>query len=286
MQLDINNLPTDTGLLHRLVRDIVGKIEHRDGEIERLKSIIKQLQRAQFGRRSERLDPDQLALGLEDLDADLAREEESAPQIKAQPDKQSSHRKPLPDHLLREDVRFDINDITCACCGGALHVIGESVSEMLDWIPAQLRVIRTTRPKYACRTCETVVQAPAPERVIAGGLATPALLAQVLVSKYCDHTPLYRQSQIFARHGVDLPRSTLAGWVGGACWWLEALHERLCKNVFASDHLFADDTPVPVLDPGRGRTKTGRLWVYARATRLGRTGAAGGGLSVRARPQS
>jgi transposase len=141
------------------------------------------------------------------------------------------------------------------------------VSEMLDWVPAELRVIRTTRPKYACRTCETVTQAPAAERPIAGGLATPALLAQVLVSKYCDHTPLYRQSQIFARHGVDLPRSTLAGWVGGACWWLEALHERLARNLFASDHLFADDTPVPVLDPGRGRTKTGRLWVYAREQR-------------------
>jgi transposase len=138
---------------------------------------------------------------------------------------------------------------------------------MLDWVPAQLRVIRTTRPTSACRSCETVVQAPAPERPIAGGLATSALLAQVLVSKYCDHTPLYRQSQIFARHGVDLPRSTLAGWVGGACWWLEALHERLAKNVFASDHLFADDTPVPVLDPGRGRTTTGRLWVYAREQR-------------------
>ena len=121
--------------------------------------------------------------------------------------------------------------------------------------------------KYACRVCNKVVQAAAPERPIAGGLATPALLAQVLISKYCDHTPLYRQSQIFARHGVDLSRSTLAGWVGGACWWLEALHERLCKNVFASDHLFADDTPVPVLDPGRGRTKTGRLWVYAREQR-------------------
>lgn len=98
-------------------------------------------------------------------------------------------------------------------------------------------------------------------------MATPALLAQVLTAKYCDHTPLYRQSQIFARNGVDLPRSTLAGWVGGACWWLEALHERLAKNVFASDHLFADDTPVPVLDPGRGRTKTARLWVYARDQR-------------------
>jgi hypothetical protein len=107
-----------------------------------------------------------------------------------------------------------------------------------------------------------VVQAPAPERPIAGGLATPALLAQVLVSKYCDHTPLYRQAQIFARHGIDLPRSTLAGWVGGVCRWLGA-HERLARNVFASNHLFADDTLVPVLDPGRGRTKTGRLWVYA-----------------------
>jgi transposase len=177
--------------------------------------------------------------------------------------------------------------MTCACCGGALQVIGESVSETLDWVPAQLRVIRTIRPKYACRACETVVQAPAPERPIAGGLATPALLAQVLVSKYCDHTPLYRQSQIFARHGVDLPRSTLAEWVGGACWWLEALHARLCKNVFTSDHLFADDTPVPVLDPGRGRTKTGRLWVYAREQRgWRRTRTAGRCLSVRARPQS
>jgi transposase len=134
-------------------------------------------------------------------------------------------------------------------------------------VPAQLRVIRICRPKYGCRTCGTVRQAPAPERPIAGGYATPALLAQVLVSKYCDHTPLYRQSQIFARHGVDLDRSTLAGWVGGACWWLDALYGKLCADVFASGHLFADDTPVPVLDPGRGRTKTGRLWVYARDQR-------------------
>jgi transposase len=185
MQLNLNNLPTDTALLHRLVRDIVGTIEHRDSEIERLKSIIKQLQRMQFGRRSERLDSDQLALGLEDLEGDLAREEENRLRLEKQQADRSSHRKPLPDHLPREDVRLDIDDMICACCGGALHVIGESVSEMLDWIPAQLRVIRTTRPKYACRSCETVLQAPAPERVIAGGLATPALLAQVLVSKYC-----------------------------------------------------------------------------------------------------
>jgi transposase len=267
MRFDLENLPSDTALLHRLVREMADVVESRDGEIERLQIIIKKLQRAQFGRRSERLDADQLALALEDLDGDIARIRESRPAIATEAAEAPSRRKPLPDHLPRENVLLDVDSEICGCCGGPLHAIGESVSEMLDWVPAQLRVVRIARRKYACRACNKVVQAPAPERLIAGGLATPALLAQVLVSKYCDHTPLYRQSQIFARHGVDLSRSTLVGWVGGACWWLEALHERLCKNVFASNHLFADDTPIPVLDPGRGRTKTGRLWVYAREQR-------------------
>ena len=173
----------------------------------------------------------------------------------------------MPEHLAREEILVDVAADACPGCGGALHPLGESVSEMLDWVPASLRVLRIRRPKYACRSCETVVQAPAPERVIAGGLATPALLAHVLVSKYADHIPLYRQSGILNRLGIELERSTLAGWVGGACWWLDMLHERLGRHVFASDHLFADDTPIPVLDPGRGRTKTGRLWVYARDQR-------------------
>jgi transposase len=263
MQLDLDNLPSDTTLLHRLVRDMAAVVERRDGEIERLQLIIRQLQRAQYGRRSERLDADQLALGLEDVESDLAHAE-AQPKPEAKPKDAKPRRKPLPNNLPREDVVLDAAADACPCCGGTLHSIGESVSEMLDWVPARLRVIRIRRPKYGCRACGTVHQAPAPERPIAGGLATPALLAQVLVSKYCDHTPLYRQSQIFARHGVELDRSTLAGWVGGACWWLDALHERLCANVFASDHLFADDTPIPVLDPGRGRTKTGRLWVEER----------------------
>ena len=266
MQLDLDNLPSDTTLLHRLVRDMAAVVERRDGEIERLQLIIRQLQRAQYGRRSERLDADQLALGLEDVESDLAHAE-AQPKPEAKPKDAKPRRKPLPNNLPREDVVLDAAADACPCCGGTLHSIGESVSEMLDWVPARLRVIRIRRPKYGCRACGTVHQAPAPERPIAGGLATPALLAQVLVSKYCDHTPLYRQSQIFARHGVELDRSTLAGWVGHACWWLDALHERLCANVFASDHLFADDTPIPVLDPGRGRTKTGRLWVYARDQR-------------------
>ena len=173
----------------------------------------------------------------------------------------------LPAHLPREDMRLDLEHQACPCCGGALHPIGETVSEMLDHVPARLRVIRICRPRYGCRACGTIHQAPAPERPIAKGLASPGLLAHVLVSKYCDHLPLYRQSQIFARHGVELDRSTLANWVGGACWWLEPLQARLAEHVFASQKLFADDTPIPVLDPGRGRTKTGRLWVYARDDR-------------------
>jgi transposase len=154
-----------------------------------------------------------------------------------------------------------------ACCGGVLHAIGETVSEMLDHVPARLRVIRICRPRYGCRACGTIHQAPAPERPIAKGLASPGLLAHILVAKYCDHLPLYRQSQIFARHGVDIDRSTLANWVGGACRWLEPLQARLAPNVFGSTKLFADDTPIPVLDPGGGRTKSGRLWVYARDDR-------------------
>ena len=265
MRLDLENLPSDPALLHRLVRDMAAVVAQREGEIERLQTIIKTLQRGQFGRSSERLDPDQLALALEDLDADIGRVEARTP-VNIEAPSAPARRKPLPEHLPREDRLLDVEAAVCRC-GGALHSIGESVSEQLDWVPACLRVLRVTRPKYACRACNSVVQASAPERPIAGGLATPGLLAHVLVSKYCDHTPLYRQAQIFARHGVELPRSTLAGWVGGACWWLEALHERLTKAILASDHLFADDTPVPVLDPGRGRTKTGRLWVYARDQR-------------------
>ncbi len=138
---------------------------------------------------------------------------------------------------------------------------------MLDWVPASIRVLRITRPKKACRCCGTLHQAPAPERVLAGGLATPGLIAHVLVSRYCDHLPLYRQSQIFARHGLEISRSTLSGWVGAACWWLEALHARLVAHVMSGDRVFADDTPLPVLDPGRGRTKTGRLWAYTRDDR-------------------
>jgi transposase len=163
---------------------------------------------------------------------------------------------------------IDIDDPACPCCRNLLHRIGEDVSERLDIVPAQLRVLVVHRPKYACRHCEDgVVQAPAPARVIEGGLPTDALVAQVLVSKYADHLPLYRQAQIYARQGISLDRSTLADWVGRAAWHLRPVHDRLLAQLKTSSRLFADETTAPVLDPGRGQTKTGQLFAYARDDR-------------------
>lgn len=270
MDIDLAALPDDVETLQRMVHSLMSErtsLSEAKAEIERLTLIIKKLQRNQFGRRAERLDGDQLQLGLEDLNADLARTEARLPLAKIRTPKGQDERPSLPAHLPREERRLDVEHKACPCCGGALHLIGETVSEMLDHVPARLRVIRICRPRYGCRACGTIHQAPAPERPIAKGLATPALLAHVLVSKYCDHLPLYRQSQIFSRQGVELDRSTLSNWVGSACWWLEPLQARLAEHVFASQKLFADDTPIPVLDPGRGCTKTGRLWVYARDDR-------------------
>ncbi|HYI28929.1 MAG TPA: IS66 family transposase, partial [Bradyrhizobium sp.] len=271
MEIDLAALPDDVETLHRMVRSLAAErtdLTAAQAEIERLRLIVQKLQRNQFGRRAERLDDEQLQFGFEDLEVDLARVEAKLPPSEEKPTSasQADHLR-LPAELERKDRRIDIEQETCTCCGGPLHFIGESVSEMLDHVPARLRVIRIRRPRFGCRACGTIHQAPAAERPIAKGLATPALLAHVLVSKYCDHLPLYRQSQIFARQGVELNRSTLANWVGGAVWWLEPLQARLAEHVFASQTLFADDTPIPVLDPGRGRTKTGRLWVYARDDR-------------------
>jgi transposase len=258
----------DTALTERdLVR------EERDAaqaEIEKLRLLVRQLQRGRFGRRSEKLDPDQLQLGLEDLEQAAAAAEaaqEAASGSSENPRPPRSRRRnlgALPAHLPRVEVLVDVEDKSCPCCGGVLHAIGEDTSEMLDLVPAQLRVKVLRRPRYACRACEeAVVQAPAPERPITGGMATEALLAHVLVAKYGDFLPLYRQSQIFARQGIGLDRSTLGDWVGRACWWLEPLWCLLRRHVLGSTRIFADDTFLPVLDPGRGRTKTGRLWGYA-----------------------
>jgi transposase len=284
MRIELDALPDDVDALHRMIGALMAERDSErseaQAEIDRLRNLVKTLQRSQFGRRSERLDRDQLQLGLEDLDADVARVEATLPEVsgsKSSPAPSVEGRLSLPDHLDREDVTLDVDAATCPCCGAEIHKIGETISEMLDYVPARLRVIRIRRPKYGCRACGKLHQAPAPDRPIAKGLASAGLLAHVLVSKYCDHIPLYRQSQIFARHGVALNRSTLANWVGGAAWWLEPLRARLAEEVFASRKLFADDTTVPVLDPGRGRTRTGRLWVYARDDRPWGGGADAGG---------
>lgn len=274
MSIDLTALPEDVETLHALIGDLVRERDsaraEAEAEIARLREILKTLQRMQFGRRSERLDPDQLQLGLEDVATDLEELEAVAERNEShrpEPSDRVVQRLSLPDHLPREEQVVDVGSEVCPCCGGALHRIGESISEMLDHVPAQLRVVRIRRPKYGCRTCDTIHQAPAPERPIAKGLATPSLLTHVLISKYCDHLPLYRQSQIFARQGVKLNRSTLANWVAGAAWWLAPVRDRIADHVMAADRVFADDTVLPVLDPGRGRTRTGRLWVYARDDR-------------------
>jgi transposase len=240
---------------------------------ERLEQIIKELQRHRFGRRAETLPEDQLLLGLEDAEQIEAQGE--AEKESAAPEERTRHaakrrmnRGSLPAHLPRIEMVVDIEDHTCPCCRSALHRIGEDKSERLDIIPAQLRVIVVRRPKYACRTCEdVVVQAPAPARLIEGGLPTEATVAHVLVSKYADHLPLYRQAQIYARAGITLDRATLADWVGRAAWLLRPVHERLLLKLKESTKLFADETTAPVLDPGRGRTKIGQLWTYARDDR-------------------
>ncbi len=230
-------------------------------ELEKLRLLIRQLQRGRFGRRSEKLDPDQLQLGLEDLEqtavaAEAAQETAAARSGTPRPVRAERRRNlgSLPAHLPRFEVLVDIEDKSCPCCGGDLHVIGEDTSEMLDIVPAVLRVKVIRRPRYACRACEeAVVQAPAPERPITGGMATEALLAHVLVAKYADFLPLYRQAGIFARQGIDLDRSTLCAWVGRACWWLEPLWRLLRRHVMSSTRIFADDTTLPVLDPRQVR---------------------------------
>jgi transposase len=237
-------------------------------ESERLRQIIKELQRHRFGRRAETLPEEQMLLGLEDVEQVEAsgevKQDENAPNSRAaRGGKRRINRGALPAHLPRIEIVVDIDDKTCPCCKGELHRLGEDKSERLDIVPAQFRVLVTRRPKYACRSCEDgVIQAPAPARLIEGGLPTEATVAQVLVSKYADHLPLYRQAQIYARQGIDLDRSTLADWVGRAAWHLRPLHERLLMRLKSSGRLFADETTVPVLDPGRGRTKTGQLWAY------------------------
>jgi len=241
-----------------------------DAEIERLKLIIEKLKRRMFGPKSEKIAAqiEQLELDLEELEAARAEMETAAAvAMPAAAAKAKPFRKPLAAHLPRETMTYLPEQPCCPECGGALQQFGEDVAEQLERIPATFKVIRHVRPKFACARCERVVEAPAPVRPIERGLAGPALLAHVLVSKYADHQPLYRQSEIYAREGVDLDRSTMAGWVGAASELVTPLVDALRKHVMSASKIHADDTPVPVLAPGTGKTKIGRLWTYVRDDR-------------------
>jgi len=242
----------------------------RDSEIEQLKLLIAKLRRMQFGRSSEKLDRqiEQLELRLEALQLNDAEKVAALPEaIKSAEPVTRPVRRPLPAHLPREIRTYPPKQTACPDCGGELKHLGEDVSEMLEIEPIRFKVIRQVRPKLACACCDRIVQAEAPSRPIARGVAGPGLLAHVLVSKYGDHLPLYRQSEIYAREGVELDRSTLADWVSGTSQLFEPLVEALRRHVMAAQKLHADDTPVPVLAPGNGKTKTGRLWTYVRDDR-------------------
>lgn len=208
-----------------------------------------------------------MLLALEEIDASVGRVQAGLDAVAAEPKEArpfQRDRGSLPAHL----ERVDVEQKQCTCCGGDLHVIGEDVAERLDVAPASFRVLVTRRPRYGCRRCEAPpVQAPAPPHIVEGGMPTEALIAHVLVSKYANHLPLYRQAQIYARQGVTLDRSTLADWVGRAAWWLTPLRDHILADLKRSPKLYADETTAPVLDPGRGRTKTGQLWAYARDDR-------------------
>jgi transposase len=249
------------------------QLQSREREIEHLKLLLAKLHRMQFGRKSEKLarQIEQLELRLEELESNRSEPEKpsssepSAPVAAPIPAKPA--RRALPDHLPRQTRQHEPKETVCPQCQGELRKLGEDVSEVLEYVPASFVVIRHVRPKLSCTKCDCIVQAEAPSRPIERGLAGPGLLAHVLVSKYCDHLPLYRQSEIYARQEVELERSTLADWVGGSSRLLEPLVEALHRYVTAAGKLHADDTPVPVLAPGQGKTRTGRLWTYVRDDR-------------------
>ena len=259
----------DTEALRALVLAQQAELLSRGAEIENLKLLVLKLKRMQFGRKSEKLDQqiEQLELRLEDLEANppIPSGPSAAPASSTAPNKPA--RRPLPDALPRITRVHAPKHEVCPDCGGKLRPLGEDVSEILEYVPGHFEAIRVVRPKLSCTCCERIIQEPAPSRPIDRGLAGPGLLAHVLVAKYSDHLPLYRQSEIYGREGIELDRSTLADWVGGASRMLAPLVEQLRRYVLSTAKLHGDDTPVPVLAPGNGKTKTGRLWTYVRDDR-------------------
>jgi transposase len=275
--------PNDLDALRALVSQLSSERDAAIAESRRLteqndqlRHLLKQLQRAQFGRRSERLDRDQMQLALEDIETALAardaEEEKSKPGAADKPadprKTRRANRGALPAHLPHVHVTLEPESAVCPCCQGPMHVIGEESSQRLDKIPARYQVIVTHRPKYGCRACEgAVIQAPAQERLIKSGIPTEALVASVVVDKFAWHNPLYRQAQIMKLQGFAVDRSTLAFWVGVAAAEVKPVYLRLKEILLGSGKIAVDETRAPVLDPGRGRTKTGYFWAISRDDR-------------------
>jgi transposase len=262
-----DSLPDDVEALRALALNAIAERDAAIAERNRLVAMNEKLRqllrKAQgFEAKSERLaklHPDQLNLALEDIEQTIAKAEaiEEKSQAAEVRRKRQINRGALPAHLPRIHETMAPADTNCPCCQQPMHVIGEDTAERLDVIPAQYRVIVTHRPKFVCRSCERIVEAPAPEHLIKSGLPTEAMVASVLVAKYGWNLPLYRQAKMLAAQGLDLDRSTLAFWVGYAAAELTPLYERLKANLLSSAKIAVDETSVPVLDPGRGKTKTG-----------------------------
>src|SRR5262244_142621 len=263
---DLETLDSDR--LKALIVEQHFQLVSHDNEIENLKLLILKFKRMQFGPSSEKLARhiDQLELRLEELETNRASQPMSSV-LESMLAPKKPARRPLPADLPRETETLQPKATACPDCGATLARLGDDVSEALELVPARFKVIRTVRPKLSCTRCDRIVQEPAPHRPIARGMAGPDLLAHVVVSKYADHLPLYRQTEIYARQGVELDRSTLADWVGGVTRTLEPLVEAIQDHVLEATKLHADDVPVPVLAPGNGKTKTGQLWTYVRDDR-------------------
>ncbi len=267
---EIRRLEAELDAQRQALSEQAEELDTRREHIEHLRLMVEKFRHIIFGKKSEKL-----VLKLEQLEFELEEDETTQAEAEALDERVSprkeakprSERKPLPEHLKREEVMHKPDSDCCPDCGGGLRHFGNDVSEQLEYVPESFKVIRHVRPKFACTGCDRVVEAPAPSRPIERGLAAPSLLAHVIVSKYADHLPLFRQSEIYARQGVEISRSTMAGWVGAASDLLAPLVEAIGKHVFAGRKLHADDTPMPVLAPGNGKTKTGRLWTYVRDDR-------------------
>jgi transposase len=268
MLKDLDITPEDPAELKAVNRLLANEVKALSLKVEQLQHQLHGANRHRFGSKSEGLD--QLRLDLQE-DAEIVQAAEAqanppSPTKDAGKSKRQHSRKPLPDHLDREDEELSPGD-DCGRCGGTLRTLGEDVTEELEYVPGRFKVKRIIRPRKACSCCEAIVQSPLPSRPIERGRPGPGLLAHVLVSKYADHLPLYRLSQIFAREGIDLDRSTMADWVGRSTALLEPLADAIGRIVRQGAALFADDTPVKMLAPGNKKTKTARVWTYVRDER-------------------